>query len=114
VFCARIGLKKSECKVTYLVTGSRLMKHIYTRCGSALKPWWMTVCSMDRRRAVCRDVETPLFMEKILNGDRIKVIGQLFDVRLSDRAFVASQCVSWKRLGDRDVVVLYECFNNTG
>ena len=53
----------------------------------------------------------PSLVEKLLSGDGIKVTEGL-GVSLSGRAFVASQGVPWERLGDREAILLCECFNN--
>jgi hypothetical protein len=56
--------------------------------------------------ALCGDVETPSFMEKLLSGAGIEVTRDLA------RALVASQEESLKRLGDREAILLVSAFNN--
>jgi hypothetical protein len=63
-------------------------------------------------RTLCAgDVETAFLVEKLLSGGGIKVTKGAWQVP-KWLAFVASQWCSWERLGDREAILLCECFNN--
>jgi hypothetical protein len=63
-------------------------------------------------RTLCAgDVKTPSWVEKLLRGGSIKVTQGAWRVP-KWRAFVASQVVLWERLGDREAILLCECFND--
>jgi hypothetical protein len=119
VLIARLSLELSQCKVVPTLCGDAWVNQVVHGASEALGPKWLTsnrlwpfVLVWSGEDTLCRGCGDPLPKWRSSLVQAVSRWSRELDECLSCEPLWRVKRCSWERLGDREAILICECFNN--